>query len=92
MGFFAKRRQRQTNLILTALLEEREQPHTGLTVMRATKLGPGTFYPIVQRLIQGSLVTRTRDDVPRDPERPARYFYTLTGAGRLAAEAARLEG
>ena len=55
------------------------------------RLGPGTLYDNLQKLMANSLVEeahrRARDDDPR------RRYYRLTSAGRgvLAAEVARLE-
>src|SRR5579872_5975511 len=56
------------------------------------KLGPGTLYDNLQKLMNQGLVEeadrRSKDDDPR------RRYYRLTGFGRsvLAAEIARLEG
>ena len=56
------------------------------------KLGPGTLYDNLQKMMTQGLVEgaprRAEDDDPR------RRYYRLTGLGRevLAAEAARLEG
>src|ERR1051326_2102082 len=56
------------------------------------KLGPGTLYDNLQKLMSNGLVElaprRTRDEDPR------RRYYRLTAAGRgvLTAEIARLEG
>jgi DNA-binding PadR family transcriptional regulator len=56
------------------------------------KLGPGTLYDNLQRLVEQGVVkevsTRAGDDDPR------RRYYTLsaTGRGVLAAEIQRLEG
>ncbi|HWR51235.1 MAG TPA: helix-turn-helix transcriptional regulator [Bryobacteraceae bacterium] len=55
------------------------------------KLGPGTLYDNLDRLIEGGLVK----DLGRraDDEDPRRRYYGLSGLGRrvLSAEAARLE-
>ena len=56
------------------------------------KLGPGTLYDNLQRLMAHGLVTQTP---PREPDDdPRRRYYRLTAAGRsvLTAEIARLEG
>ena len=56
------------------------------------KLGPGTLYDNLQKLIEERLIQelgqRARDDDPR------RRYYRLTSRGRgvLAGEVARLEG
>lgn len=67
-------------------------------VERATegrlRLGPGTLYGAVKRLLEGGLIEESgeRLDPALDDER--RRYYQLTGFGRsvAAAEAARLEG
>src|SRR5580704_2663295 len=52
------------------------------------KLGPGTLYDNLQKLMNQGLV----DEVPR-PSEPRRRYYQLTSAGRgvLSAEVIRLE-
>src|SRR5580693_2774623 len=52
------------------------------------KLGPGTLYDNLQKLMNQGLV----DEVPR-PSEPRRRYYQLTSAGRgvLSAEVLRLE-
>jgi len=56
------------------------------------KLGPGTLYDNLQKLMNLGIV----DEVPRHSEAddPRRRYYQLTGLGRriLSAEIARLEG
>jgi DNA-binding PadR family transcriptional regulator len=56
------------------------------------KLGPGTLYDNLQRLLDGGIVNET----PRRPaeDDPRRRYYRLTALGRgiLSAEVARLEG
>jgi DNA-binding PadR family transcriptional regulator len=56
------------------------------------KLGPGTLYDNLQRLLDSGIV----DEAPRRPaeDDPRRRYYRLTALGRgiLSAEVARLEG
>ena len=54
------------------------------------KLGPGTLYDNLQRLMEQALV----QEVSRDREESRRRYYRLSSMGRgvLAAEIARLEG
>jgi DNA-binding PadR family transcriptional regulator len=56
------------------------------------KLGPGTFYDNLEKLIEHGIVK----EVPRKSanDDPRRRYYRMTGFGRnlLAAEVSRLEG
>jgi DNA-binding PadR family transcriptional regulator len=56
------------------------------------KLGPGTLYDNLQKLMTHGLVEPAHR--PRPDDDPRRRYYRLTGAGRgvLTAEIARLEG
>jgi DNA-binding PadR family transcriptional regulator len=59
----------------------------------AVRMGPGTLYGTLNRLVDGGLIVETTDRRPRsDGER--RRYYELTGAGRQVAldELARLQG
>src|SRR5689334_6472580 len=53
----------------------------------ALKMGTGTLYTAIARLLDLALIVETTDDEPR------RRYYRLTGPGRqvLRAETARLE-
>ena len=55
------------------------------------KLGPGTLYDNLQKLMANGLVEEAGPPGPDDD--PRRRYYRLTGTGRgvLAAEVARLE-
>ena len=55
------------------------------------KIGPGTLYDNLQKMMSQSLVEEARR--PHRDEDPRRRYYKLTGLGRgvLAAEVARLE-
>jgi DNA-binding PadR family transcriptional regulator len=55
------------------------------------KLGPGTLYDNLRKLIAQNIVEESRKSVT--PDDPRRRYYRLTGLGRrvLAAEVSRLE-
>ncbi|MEU8028815.1 helix-turn-helix transcriptional regulator [Streptomyces sp. NPDC049099] len=77
-----------TIAVLEVLLSAAEDaPAWGLSICRDADLGPGTVYPILERLSERGWVT-SREETGPHPGRPARRFYELTGAGRRqAAEA-----
>ena len=58
---------------------------------RQYKLGPGTLYDNLQKLVNQGLITETPARSVHDD--PRRRYYRLTGPGRrvLAAEVARME-
>ncbi len=55
------------------------------------RLGPGTLYGALRRLLEGGLVEEAGERCAEGDER--RRYYRITGAGRqvLAAETARLQ-
>jgi DNA-binding PadR family transcriptional regulator len=59
-----------------------------------TKLGPGTLYTTMPRLLEQGLVTELRQRPAADKDDPRRRYYSLTPFGRAVAraEAARLAG
>lgn len=81
----------------TLLSATSDQPAWGLSICRDADLGPGTVYPILDRLTERGWVTSHEETGPH-PGRPARRFYELTGTGRqqateaLAARKARRFG
>lgn len=50
----------------------------------AVRMGPGTLYGTLNRLVDDRLIEETTDRVPREDSERRRY-YTLTGAGRAVA-------
>ncbi|WP_331750192.1 PadR family transcriptional regulator (plasmid) [Streptomyces longwoodensis] len=70
--------------LLSATSDERAW---GLSICRDADLGPGTVYPILDRLSERGWVTSYEETGPH-PGRPARRFYELTGIGRTRAEEA----
>ncbi|MBD9703354.1 helix-turn-helix transcriptional regulator [Streptomyces sp. ID01-12c] len=74
-----------TIAVLEALLTATsDDPAWGLSICRDADLGPGTVYPILDRLAERGWVT-SRDETGPHPGRPARRFYELTGTGRQLA-------
>ena len=59
----------------------------------AVRMGPGTLYGTLNRLVDDGLIEETTDRVRRDDSERRRY-YTLTGSGRTIAvdELVRLQG
>jgi DNA-binding PadR family transcriptional regulator len=58
----------------------------------SVRMGPGTLYGTINRLVEDGLIEETTDRTPRsDTER--RRYYELTGAGRAVAleEVARIQ-
>ncbi|MCT9005052.1 PadR family transcriptional regulator [Streptomyces rhizosphaerihabitans] len=74
-----------TMAVLGVLLDAKpDAPAWGLSICREADLGPGTVYPILDRLLERGWLT-SRDEVEAHPGRPARRFYEFTGAGRAQA-------
>ncbi|WUW66282.1 PadR family transcriptional regulator [Streptomyces sp. NBC_01455] len=77
-----------TIAVLEALLAATaEAPAWGLSICRDADLGPGTVYPILDRLAERGWVT-SREETGPHPGRPPRRFYELTGAGRQQVKSA----
>jgi DNA-binding PadR family transcriptional regulator len=59
----------------------------------AVRMGPGTLYGTLNRLVDDGLIEETTDRVPRDDSERRRY-YTLTASGHAVAvdELVRLQG
>ncbi|MEU6718005.1 helix-turn-helix transcriptional regulator [Nonomuraea sp. NPDC046802] len=75
-------------LVLDALLAaQAEDPPWGYRICAETELGPGTVYPILERLEQAGWITgQWEADTPH--ARPARRLYTISDTGRqMYAEA-----
>lgn len=59
---------------------------------QAVKMGPGTLYGTLNRLVQDGLIVETTDRLARgDGERRRYYELTPEGRGVAAAEVARLQ-
>src|ERR1700694_636770 len=59
----------------------------------AVRLGPGTLYTTIKRLLEEGLIAETKVWPARDDDDPRRRYYWLTKRGRqvLATEIQRLE-
>lgn len=83
--------------VVLALLEGDKH---GYAVMRdveelsdgAVKMGPGTLYGTIKRLLADGLIVEVTDDVVADPDGERRRYYRLTDDGEKVAadELARL--
>ncbi|PIB12286.1 PadR family transcriptional regulator [Streptomyces sp. HG99] len=74
--------------VLEALLASTSaEPAWGLSICRDADLGPGTVYPILERLEERDWV-RSWPEAESHPGRPARRYYELTGLGRKQATTA----
>jgi PadR family transcriptional regulator, regulatory protein PadR len=73
--------------MLGALLDRPDTELSGLEIVRASGLEPGTIYPILQRLRGAGWVSdRWEDPEPgRTAGRPPRRYYRLTVEGRARA-------
>jgi DNA-binding PadR family transcriptional regulator len=57
----------------------------------AVRMGPGTLYGTLNRLVDDGLITETTDDVARDDKERRRYYRLTTQGEQVAhAEFARL--
>ncbi|MFD4481490.1 PadR family transcriptional regulator [Streptomyces sp. NPDC058471] len=71
--------------VLEGLLAAKpDAPAWGLSICRDADLGPGTVYPILDRLLERGWL-KSWDETDPHPGRPARRFYEFTGAGRAQA-------
>ena len=53
----------------------------------ALKLGPGTLYRTLQRMLTDGLITETRDRPAQEDDDERRRYYRITPLGRAAAKA-----
>jgi PadR family transcriptional regulator, regulatory protein PadR len=79
----------QTLAVLEAMIEHPDVEWYGFDLSRRSGVGPGTLYPMLARLFAAGWLERRWERV--DPSlvgRPRRRFYSLSGAGELAARSA----
>jgi DNA-binding PadR family transcriptional regulator len=84
------------------LLAVTDEDRHGYAIMRqveadsegAVRLGPGTLYTAIQRLLEYGFIREVESRVDPDLDDARRRYYRLTARGRLAAvtEAGRLAG
>jgi DNA-binding PadR family transcriptional regulator len=73
--------------VIKVFLEEPSRPRYGFELMGITGLASGSLYPVLARFERfGWLDLGTEDIDPKKAGRPARRFYTITGAAEVAAE------
>lgn len=53
----------------------------------AVRMGPGTLYGTLNRLLAEKLIVETTDDVARDDNHERRRYYRLTAEGERVARA-----
>ncbi len=72
--------------VLNDLLRHERNGRSGADITRATKVPPGTIYPLLTRLkAAGWIVDRWEEGAPSIMKRPKRRLYWLTGEGQLRA-------
>ena len=80
---------------LHILLAVAEGPRHGYAIKQevegrsrgAVRLGPGTLYESIQRLLDGGLLRETDgDSAPANGQEAQRRYYELTGRGRTALQ------
>jgi DNA-binding PadR family transcriptional regulator len=68
--------------VLQALLESPSDEKYGLEIFRATKVKPGTLYPLLERLEDGGMLeSRWEAQDESTSGGPRRRFYRLTATG-----------
>lgn len=75
------------------LLALADQDRHGYTIMRqveeesqgSVRLGPGTLYTAIQRLLEYGFIREVESRVDRDLDDSRRKYYRLTARGRAAA-------
>lgn len=78
--------------LLKLLLESPQEGRSGAQISKATNIGSGTMYPLLQRLELAKWIEGEWEDVdPADVGRPKRRFYKLTPAGQVGATKALSE-
>ena len=78
--------------LLTLLLESPQEGRSGASISKATCLGSGTMYPLLQRLELAKWIEGKWEDVdPSEVGRPKRRFYKLTPSGQVEAKKALAE-
>ena len=65
-----------------------DTPAYGLQLCDDTGLGPGTVYPVLERLVELGWVTTWQEE-EQPSGRPRRRYYEITGAGRSELAEAR---
>jgi PadR family transcriptional regulator PadR len=78
--------------ILKFMYENPQEGRSGAEISKATKVGSGTMYPLLQRLEIANWIAGEWENIdPSDAGRPKRRFYKLTPAGQVGARDALAE-
>ena len=78
--------------VMRLLLEKPAERRFGAEISRATKVGPGTLYPMLARLEHARWLSGEWEAVdPRQAGRPRRRLYRLTDIGENNGRAALTE-
>lgn len=71
--------------VLKVFLEDPSQARYGSELMRRTGLTSGTIYLMLARMEEAGLLASAKEDIdPRSEGRPARRYYTISGAAVAA--------
>jgi PadR family transcriptional regulator, regulatory protein PadR len=83
---------RQILKVVKMMMETPLTPFSGAEIARAANIGPGTLYPLLQRLENGGWLTSEWEKIdPSEAGRPKRRQYRLTGKGQNEAAKALSE-
>lgn len=75
--------------LLKLLLDKPQDVVSGAAISKATGIGSGTMYPLLQRLETAGWIKGDWEDVdPAEVGRPKRRLYKLTGKGQAEARSA----
>ena len=78
--------------LLIFLLESSREGQSGASISKATGIGSGTLYPLLQRLEMANWIEGEWEKAePSELGRPRRRFYRLTASGRAQARNALAE-
>lgn len=78
--------------LLTLLFENPREARSGASISKATGLGSGTMYPLLQRLEIAKWIEGKWEDIdPSEVGRPKRRLYKLTPSGQREAKKALAE-
>ncbi|HEY6734263.1 MAG TPA: PadR family transcriptional regulator [Roseiarcus sp.] len=78
--------------LLKLMIESPQEGRSGAQISKATKIGSGTMYPLLQRLELAKWVEGEWEDIdPSVAGRPKRRFYKLTPMGQVGAREALAE-
>jgi DNA-binding PadR family transcriptional regulator len=78
--------------LLTLLLENPGNARSGASISKATGIGSGTMYPLLQRLEMAKWIEGKWEDAdPSEVGRPKRRLYKLTAQGQIEARKALAE-